>query len=138
MEAAMSAMEGEFSNVDENDPRAMGRMMRRMSELTGEKLDEISNVMFGGAVVAGLILGGLTYHSQAGIVGGALAFVAGPTAKKAPAAEQMNVTPFNFAFNVNPSSVSIVAVAPRVTGTCKTLSPRIFTQSAICLSLKAS
>jgi predicted nucleic acid-binding Zn ribbon protein len=39
MEAAMSAMEGEFSNVDENDPRAMGRMMRRMSDLTGEKLD---------------------------------------------------------------------------------------------------
>jgi predicted nucleic acid-binding Zn ribbon protein len=39
MEAAMSAMEGEFSNIDENDPRAMGRMMRRMSELTGEKLD---------------------------------------------------------------------------------------------------
>jgi len=35
----MSAMEGEFSNIDENDPRAMGRMMRRMSELTGEKLD---------------------------------------------------------------------------------------------------
>jgi hypothetical protein len=32
-------MEGEFANVDENDPRAMGRMMRRMSELTGEKLD---------------------------------------------------------------------------------------------------
>ncbi len=39
MEAAMSAMEGEFANVDENDPRAMARMMRRMSELTGEKLD---------------------------------------------------------------------------------------------------
>jgi hypothetical protein len=39
MEAAMSAMEGEFANVDENDPRAMGRMMRRMAELTGEKLD---------------------------------------------------------------------------------------------------
>jgi hypothetical protein len=39
MEAAMSAMEGEFANVDENDPRAMGRMMRRMSEVTGEKLD---------------------------------------------------------------------------------------------------
>ncbi len=39
MEAAMSAMEGEFSNIDENDPKAMGRMMRRMSELTGEKLD---------------------------------------------------------------------------------------------------
>lgn len=39
MEAAMSAMEHEFSNVDENDPRAMARMMRRMSELTGEKID---------------------------------------------------------------------------------------------------
>jgi len=32
-------MEGEFANVDENDPRAMGRMMRRMADLTGEKID---------------------------------------------------------------------------------------------------
>lgn len=40
MEAAMSAMEKEFSSVDENDPRAMARMMRRMAELSGEKLDE--------------------------------------------------------------------------------------------------
>ncbi len=39
MEAAMSAMEKEFSSVDENDPKAMARMMRRMSELTGEKID---------------------------------------------------------------------------------------------------
>jgi hypothetical protein len=39
MEAAMSAMEGEFANVDENDPKAMAKMMRRMSELTGEKID---------------------------------------------------------------------------------------------------
>jgi hypothetical protein len=39
MEAAMNAMEGEFANVDESDPRAMGRMMRRMAELTGEKID---------------------------------------------------------------------------------------------------
>ena len=39
MEAAMGAMESEFTNLDENDPRAMGRMMRRMSEITGEKLD---------------------------------------------------------------------------------------------------
>lgn len=39
MEAAMGAMEREFSNIDENDPRAMGRMMRRMAELTGEKID---------------------------------------------------------------------------------------------------
>jgi len=39
MEAAMEAMEREFGQVDENDPKAMGRMMRRMAELTGEKLD---------------------------------------------------------------------------------------------------
>jgi len=39
MEAAMNAMEGEFANVDENDPKAMARMMRRMSDLTGEKID---------------------------------------------------------------------------------------------------
>lgn len=39
MEAAMGAMEREFSNVDENDPKAMARMMRRMSEITGEKID---------------------------------------------------------------------------------------------------
>lgn len=39
MEAAMGAMEQEFSNIDENDPKAMARMMRRMSELTGEKID---------------------------------------------------------------------------------------------------
>lgn len=39
MEAAMGAMEQEFSSVDENDPRAMGRMMRRMAEMTGEKID---------------------------------------------------------------------------------------------------
>jgi hypothetical protein len=39
MEAAMGAMEKEFANVDENDPKAMARMMRRMSEMTGEKID---------------------------------------------------------------------------------------------------
>lgn len=39
IEAAMGAMEREFSNIDENDPRAMGRMMRRMAELSGQKLD---------------------------------------------------------------------------------------------------
>jgi len=38
MEAAMGEMEREFSGVDENDPRSMGRMMRRMADLTGEKL----------------------------------------------------------------------------------------------------
>lgn len=40
MESAFSEMEREMDGVDENDPRAMGRMMRRMAELTGEKLDE--------------------------------------------------------------------------------------------------
>ena len=39
MEQALGAMEQEFSAVDENDPRAMARMMRRMSELTGERID---------------------------------------------------------------------------------------------------
>ena len=39
MESAMNAMEKEFASVDENDPKAMARMMRRMSELTGEKID---------------------------------------------------------------------------------------------------
>jgi len=39
MEAAMAAMESEFAHVDENDPKAMGRMMRKMAEITGEKLD---------------------------------------------------------------------------------------------------
>jgi len=39
MEAAMGEMEREFSGVDENDPRSMGRMMRRMAELTGERID---------------------------------------------------------------------------------------------------
>jgi hypothetical protein len=39
MEAAMGEMEKEMSSIDENDPRSMGRMMRRMSELTGEKME---------------------------------------------------------------------------------------------------
>lgn len=39
MEAAMASMESEFASVDENDPKAMGRMMRKMAEMTGEKLD---------------------------------------------------------------------------------------------------
>jgi hypothetical protein len=40
MEAAMKAMEREFAGIDADnpDPRQMGRMMRRMSELTGEKM----------------------------------------------------------------------------------------------------
>lgn len=40
IEAAMNAMEREFSGLDENDPRAMARLMRRMAEMSGEKLDE--------------------------------------------------------------------------------------------------
>jgi hypothetical protein len=38
MEAAMGAMEREMAGVDENDPRAMGRMIRRMAEISGEKI----------------------------------------------------------------------------------------------------
>lgn len=40
LEAAMDQLEGEFNNIDENDPKAMARMMRRMSEVTGEKMDD--------------------------------------------------------------------------------------------------
>jgi hypothetical protein len=39
MEAAFGQLEQEMEGLDENDPKAMGRMMRRMSELTGENLD---------------------------------------------------------------------------------------------------
>ncbi len=41
MEAAMAEMEREMSGMDEEnpDPRQMGRLMRKMSELTGERLD---------------------------------------------------------------------------------------------------
>jgi hypothetical protein len=39
MEAAMGAMEREMAGVDESDPRAMGRMIRRMAEISGEKID---------------------------------------------------------------------------------------------------
>jgi hypothetical protein len=39
MDAAIDEMEKEFSSVDENDPKAMARMMRRMSEVSGEKLE---------------------------------------------------------------------------------------------------
>jgi hypothetical protein len=39
MDAAMAAMENDFAGVDENDRKAMGRMMRRMAELSGEKID---------------------------------------------------------------------------------------------------
>lgn len=39
MDAAIDAMEKEFDGVDENDPKAMARMMRRMAEVSGEKLD---------------------------------------------------------------------------------------------------
>lgn len=39
IESAMAAIENEFAGADENDPRAMARMMRRMSEITGERID---------------------------------------------------------------------------------------------------
>ncbi len=42
MEAAMAQMEREMSGIDENnpDPRQLAHMMRRMSELTGEKVPQ--------------------------------------------------------------------------------------------------
>ncbi len=46
MDAAMDQIEREFSHVDENDPRAMGHMMRRMAELSGEKVEgEVEEVV---------------------------------------------------------------------------------------------
>jgi len=40
MEAAMAELEGEMAGMDEDnpDPRQMGRLMRRMAEMTGEPL----------------------------------------------------------------------------------------------------
>jgi hypothetical protein len=38
MDAALGQIEREFSSVDEGDPRSMGRMVRRMAELTGEPI----------------------------------------------------------------------------------------------------
>ena len=31
---------GEAESIDENDPRQLGRLMRRMGEITGESFDE--------------------------------------------------------------------------------------------------
>ena len=49
MEAAMEAMEKEFGHVadsDNPDPRALARMMRRMGELTGQKMpDQMDEVI---------------------------------------------------------------------------------------------
>ncbi|MGE9290577.1 MAG: cytochrome C, partial [Puniceicoccales bacterium] len=40
MEAAMAELEGEMAGIDEEnpDPRQMGKLMRRMAEITGEPL----------------------------------------------------------------------------------------------------
>lgn len=58
IDAAMQAMESEMSQTDENDPKAMARMMRRMSELTGEKIEgemeEVVRKLEGGADPDGL------------------------------------------------------------------------------------
>lgn len=40
VEAAMGELEGVMDTLDENDPRQMARVMRRMSEITGERFDE--------------------------------------------------------------------------------------------------
>ncbi len=39
LDAAMDSMEKEFSGLDENNPKAMAHMMRRMSEVSGEKMN---------------------------------------------------------------------------------------------------
>jgi putative FmdB family regulatory protein len=46
MEQAMMALAGEMEGVDENDPRAMARFMRKFSEMTGMNLgDEAQEAM---------------------------------------------------------------------------------------------
>ena len=47
MEAAMAELEREMSGMDEEnpDPRQMGHLMRRMSELTGERMPEVMEEM---------------------------------------------------------------------------------------------
>lgn len=49
MEAAMAEMEREMAGMDEEnpDPRKMGQLMRRMSEITGEKLPAVMEEMVG-------------------------------------------------------------------------------------------
>jgi hypothetical protein len=49
MEAAMAEMEREMAGMDEEnpDPRKMGQLMRRMAELTGEKLPDVMEEMVG-------------------------------------------------------------------------------------------
>jgi len=49
MEAAMAEMEREMAGMDEEnpDPRQMGHLMRRMSELTGEKMPDVMEEMVG-------------------------------------------------------------------------------------------
>lgn len=39
MDAAMDSLEKEFDHMDENDPKAMARILRRMAEASGEQLD---------------------------------------------------------------------------------------------------
>lgn len=43
VERAMMRLMADAEHMDENDPRQMGRLMRRMSELTGEPLDEATD-----------------------------------------------------------------------------------------------
>jgi hypothetical protein len=49
MEAAMAEMEREMAGMDEEnpDPKKMGQLMRRMSEITGEKLPAVMEEMVG-------------------------------------------------------------------------------------------
>lgn len=49
MEAAMAELEREMSGMDEEnpDPRQMGHLMRRMSEITGEQMPDVMEEMVG-------------------------------------------------------------------------------------------
>lgn len=49
LEAAMAELEREMSGMDEEnpDPRQMGHLMRRMAEITGEKMPDVMEEMVG-------------------------------------------------------------------------------------------
>jgi hypothetical protein len=49
MEAAMAELEREMAGMDEEnpDPRKMGQLMRRMAELTGERMPDVMEEMIG-------------------------------------------------------------------------------------------
>lgn len=45
LEQAMMQMAGDFDRIDENDPRQMAALMRKLSDMTGEPIDPVTDEM---------------------------------------------------------------------------------------------